>query len=513
MKFFALALLLCAVLTLTFVIHVTHSTISIYETGKPPSEPLTVAKNKKDDVQRKASGRLINSLTDSFLKTSFVKKPSPAQGQIEPQATFIVTTTMDNGSNTSPTPNSLRAAILNANNSVGADTITFNIPGSGVRTITPPAPLPTITSPVTIDGYSQPGASPNTLPVGNNGVLLIELNGTSAGATPGLNITASNCVVRGLVINRFFDSGIGLSTNSFNRIEGNFIGTNAAGTAPLPNGTDGVMVFINSSDNTIGGTTPAARNGISGNIRHGIQLEGVDTSRNIIQGNYTGTNASATAAIGNGGNGVLVQGTTGTVIGGASVSAPNLIAGSYGQNQTGTIGNGILFINANQFLVENNYVGTNQTGTLNMGNARNGIVIEDDSPQGGSGTVRDVAVAFNGHYGIAYNKSNNRALLVPNVRVFANGLGGILVYDLNIPLCDPLYDIGFCLQREVIISTAVVSNNSLTISGYVVGPETVATVEIQSGAYSGTDDQFSGSVINARIAIDQHHQVGFNSRG
>jgi hypothetical protein len=44
----------------------------------------------------------------------------------------------------------------------GLDTINFNIPGSGVKTIAPASPLPTITDAVVIDGYSQPGASANT---------------------------------------------------------------------------------------------------------------------------------------------------------------------------------------------------------------------------------------------------------------------------------------------------------------------------------------------------------------
>lgn len=70
-------------------------------------------------------------------------------------ATFTVTTTADNGDNVNPTAGSLRKAIIDANNAVGLDTITFNIAGAGVQTISPTAALPTITSPVIIDGWSQ----------------------------------------------------------------------------------------------------------------------------------------------------------------------------------------------------------------------------------------------------------------------------------------------------------------------------------------------------------------------
>ena len=89
-----------------------------------------------------------------------------------------VTNTNDSG------VGSLRQAILNANSNVGVvDTIVFDIPGTGTHTIQPTSALPTITDPVIIDGYTQPGASPNTNGplLGSNGILKIELDGTNAG--------------------------------------------------------------------------------------------------------------------------------------------------------------------------------------------------------------------------------------------------------------------------------------------------------------------------------------------
>ena len=90
-------------------------------------------------------------------------------------ATFNVTTTADSGAG------SLRQAITDANTNPGADTIQFNIVGSGVQTITPATPLPPITEAVTIDGYTQSGSSPNTLPTsqGLNTVLRIEIDGNT----------------------------------------------------------------------------------------------------------------------------------------------------------------------------------------------------------------------------------------------------------------------------------------------------------------------------------------------
>jgi hypothetical protein len=111
----------------------------------------------------------------------------PAHG-----STLTVTNTNDDGEG------SLRQAIEVANVASGADTIKFNIPGDGPHTIPPDSALPSITEPVIIDGYSQPGASPNTLAVGNDAVLKIELSG--AGAANGLEIEADNSTVKGLVI-------------------------------------------------------------------------------------------------------------------------------------------------------------------------------------------------------------------------------------------------------------------------------------------------------------------------
>jgi hypothetical protein len=108
-------------------------------------------------------------------------------------STFTVSNTNDSGAG------SLRQAILDANASSGLDTILFNIPGSGVHTITSLSTLPTITNPAIINAYSQPGSGSNTLGQGDNATLLIELNGASAGAgVNGITISAANSLVEGL---------------------------------------------------------------------------------------------------------------------------------------------------------------------------------------------------------------------------------------------------------------------------------------------------------------------------
>ena len=110
----------------------------------------------------------------------------------------------------------------------------------GVHTISPLSGLPTITDPVTIDGYTQAGAVANTLATGDNAILLIELDGSMLpGNFYGLYINGGGSTIKGLVINRFKGIGggtaIGIGVKGNNLIAGNFIGTNAAGTAKAAN--------------------------------------------------------------------------------------------------------------------------------------------------------------------------------------------------------------------------------------------------------------------------------------
>src|SRR5438105_1497635 len=160
-----------------------------------------------------------------------VAQQSPQLNKATVPLVFTVTNSNDSGTG------SLRQAITDANN-MGGGAINFNIPGSGVQTISPLSVLPTITQTVTIDGYTQPGSSANTNPptMGLNAVLLIELNGQFSGSNfGGLIVNAPNCTVRGLVINSFVGDRIRVCTDG-NVFEGNFIGTDPTGTMAFGNG-------------------------------------------------------------------------------------------------------------------------------------------------------------------------------------------------------------------------------------------------------------------------------------
>lgn len=253
-----------------------------------------------------------------------------------PAATFTVTTTADAGHG------SLRQAILDANAQQSAQCtaqrIAFAIPGAGPHTIRPLSALPAIQIPTDVDGYSQPGASPNSLFNGNNAVLLVEIDGSLAGPVDGLVVGiggvgvcgGTGSLIRGLVINRFAGSAIAVGvatcpappcTVGAVRIQGNRIGTDVAGTVALGNGSLGVpaiRIGVQSSSNVIGdqttdsggSSTPAAalRNLISGNAAAGIGFVATGPSalsaQNNIRNNYIGLDASGTALVPNGGPGI-----------------------------------------------------------------------------------------------------------------------------------------------------------------------------------------------------------------
>src|SRR5207248_7891785 len=140
----------------------------------------------------------------------------------------------------------------------------------------------------------------------DNAVLLIELRG-SAPAGDGLHVGAGTSTVRGLVINGFSrtaGNGQPITIDASGDgvvIEGNFIGTDASGSAAVSNEGHGVDV-LSGNNHTVGGTTPAARNVISGNVFTGIRVNVLNGI--TIQGNFIGTQADGVSPLGNGGNGV-----------------------------------------------------------------------------------------------------------------------------------------------------------------------------------------------------------------
>jgi len=191
------------------------------------------------------------------------------------------------------------------------------------------------------------------------GVLVSADGNTVGGATSGArNLISGNTSV-GVEL-------LGGRPRTGNTVAGNYIGTNAAATAAIANA---IGVLVQDSDtNTIGGTTGAARNVISGNTTDGVQLAGVDAIGNVVEGNRIGTNAAGDAALAHATGVRLENGANGNTIGGATSAARNLISGNaigVDIQGGGTTGN----------VVAANYIGTNATGTVALGNGA-GVLLE-----------------------------------------------------------------------------------------------------------------------------------------
>lgn len=350
---------------------------------------------------------------------------------------FVVTNADDHGSG------SFREAIVNANSSPGTDTIIFNIPGPGVKVINLLTPLPEITDPVVIGADAQPGYA---------GTPLIELNGTNAGVgANGLVISAGSTIVRGLAIGNFQAAGIVLRSGNGTGIQGNYIGVDATGTIARPNNVG--IQLSNSSNNLIGGTVAAMRNVVSGNLTHGVQLSG---NANLVQGNFIGTNASGTAAIGNGASGVAGFGS----IGGTSAGAGNLISG----NQTGISGGGT---------IQGNLIGTDVTGTMRVPNQTG---IEGGGLIGGLTPGARNVISGNSFIGVFIQGSGTRL----QGNFIGTDITGTLTLDNDGGNVNSFAD-------DVLIGGTVPEARNVIAGGIVLGITPARRGAIVQGNYIGTD--------------------------
>ncbi len=244
-----------------------------------------------------------------------------------------------------------------------------------------------------------------TQPIANGGIgidLFPSISSevvTIGGTTPAArNVIAAN------------STGIRLRKGSNELVQGNFIGTNSTGTGALPNASHGIEFFGvpgTFPSVTIGGTATGAGNLISGNAEDGIFVAGnFGGSDPIIQGNLIGTDVNGVVAIPNASNGIeLFQSGAGTVIGGTSAAARNVISGN---RLNGIfVGGG-----ASSGLIEGNYIGLNRLGTGALGNTGNGVFFDnfnDGNTVGGTASGSSNTIAFNGGAGVA---TASRVLLV-----------------------------------------------------------------------------------------------------
>ncbi len=354
---------------------------------------------------------------------------------------------------------SLREAILAANLLPGRNTVAFDIPGPTPHTIPPTSPLPWLISGAVIDGTTEPDYT---------GTPVVELQGAFAGDAPALSIVGGNTTVMGLAIHGF-RQGVWLAWNGGNEVLGNHIGADVTGTAAPGNHGEGIFID-QSPDNVIGGPSPGEGNVVSGNHGNGVMILGGGSHGNRVQGNIIGADITGTATLPNV-TGIFME-APGNLIGGWDAGAGNLVSGNsdfgihmvhspdntiqgnlVGTDITGTapLGNGFAgiqienspgnviggtvpgarnIVSANGFgfehpldgivlagpethgtVVQGNYIGTDVTGTVDLGNANAGVMLGGSHDNTVGGTVPGAGNLISGNVeGVTFVETGNTSV-------------------------------------------------------------------------------------------------------
>jgi hypothetical protein len=278
----------------------------------------------------------------------------------------------------------------NGTNYAGMTVAAGNVFNTGVATINLQSELPSITrNYVDIDATTQINSNCLT--------PLVELNGAAAGSAvsnlisngqgiSGLTIRRDHHYIRGLIINRFASSGIELFRDNYplasdssdnTHIECNWIGLDKTGNNAQGNGEWGVVLW--GMNSFVGNGTVTGRNVISGNTFDGIMNAGGGSLDNTLQGNYIGTNAAGTAAVGNGHHGIQYYNTAGTNSGNVAMIKGNTIAynGLSGIGIARTIPKARKIHISQNSIFSNAELGIDLVGSGTSGSISDGVTLND----------------------------------------------------------------------------------------------------------------------------------------
>ncbi len=269
-------------------------------------------------------------------------------------------------------------------------------------------------------------------------------------------------------------------------IYNNAIGTNDNVNGAIPNGIDGINA-LGVTNLTIGGTGTNQPNAISGNTNTGITVQATSTNGVTIMANYIGVDFAGTNAIGNGGDGILVQnGADNVTIGGDSGSGEgNVISGN---------GTGVNISSASNVVVKGNNIGVNAAAT---GAIPNNVGVQIISPStaassnqiGGTGAGEDNIITGNTTRQVAVigaNSTNNTILgnfigiNNSNTDLTAAGASGIVFDDAGVNLVGG----STAAERNIIsgLDTAIVMYGAtgVNVFGNYIGTNTAGTSTIQN---------------------------------
>jgi parallel beta-helix repeat protein len=261
------------------------------------------------------------------------------------------------------------------------------IAGTGVHTITPLAVLPTVSDTYThITGYTQSGSVQGTVASRTN---TIELSGNTV-LFDGLNINANNTTISGLVINDF-RSGINATIARNNLfIWGNYVGTSTNGMTGLRNSTAGIN-FQNVTSSYIGTNGDNINDANEGNLvsdnTQGIQIRYGNAVS--IAGNTIGLTRDGLSILGNRYNGIYIRDATGTNVIGYDDTALSNTAAHYRNVSSGNGNDGVRLTSSSNQIISGNYLGTDVTGTIAIGNINYGVNVDGVSANNIIGTDAD----------------------------------------------------------------------------------------------------------------------------
>ena len=375
-----------------------------------------------------------------------------------------------------------------------------------------------------ISGNTYIGVSVNGTSTGvqiTNNYIGTNLAGTAAlpNAEHGIMInTSANATITNNVVSGNGYFGIHILNANGHTVRGNKVGVNAAGTAAIANTTIGLRFEL--SDNAIiGGATAGQENILSGNLEEGLFM--INCASPTIYGNYMGTDLTGTIGIANGRHGMHLISCSTPIIGGATAGQRNI--------SSGNTWDGIFIDNCANATVYGNFVGTNITGTAALGNGQAGIHVDNCTTPiiGGAAAGQKNTTSANGWDGILiYNspsasiKGNVIGTNTAGTAAFPNLSTGMHMVNCNDAL------IGGPLAGELNVFSGNASDgirfeNSLraTIQGNFIGTNITGTAALGNGGHgiacysNSTDHLIGGTTAATRNIISANNADGIHYVG